>query len=47
MPDGNQKTIEFALCVLAAGSESGQVAQLAKVGVGPGMLSIPLPVEKR
>lgn len=47
MPDGEQKTIEFAMCVIAAGSESGEVAQLAKIGVGDGMLSIPLPVEKR
>ncbi|XP_018567929.1 FAD-dependent oxidoreductase domain-containing protein 1 [Anoplophora glabripennis] len=47
MPNGEQRTIEFAACVIAAGCDSGEIAQLAKVGVGSGMLSIPLPVEKR
>ncbi|KAG5889634.1 hypothetical protein JTB14_028914 [Gonioctena quinquepunctata] len=48
LPNEDQfRTIEFSICIIAAGCESGEVAQLAKVGVGPGMLSIPLPIEKR
>lgn len=47
LPNGELKTINFAVCVLAAGCESGKVAELAKIGKGPGILTIPLPVEKR
>ncbi|KAJ8916257.1 hypothetical protein NQ315_016397 [Exocentrus adspersus] len=47
LPDGQRKNIQFAACILAAGSESGEVAQLARIGTGRGMLSVPLPVEKR
>jgi len=47
LPNGEHQSLRFAYCVLAAGSESGAIAQLARIGCGPGMLSIPLPVEKR
>lgn len=47
MPSGEIKPIKFAVCVIAAGCESGSVAQLARIGKGPGMLTVPLPVEKR
>ncbi|KAJ8958813.1 hypothetical protein NQ318_019573 [Aromia moschata] len=47
LPDGEHKSIQFAFCIIAAGGESGEVAQLARIGTGQGMLSIPLPVEKR
>ncbi|EDW78140.1 uncharacterized protein Dwil_GK24840 [Drosophila willistoni] len=47
MADGSQRSVKFALCVIAAGSNSGQVARLAKIGVGSGMLRIPLPIESR
>lgn len=47
MPNGEHRTIEFSVCVLAAGCESGEVARLADIGVGPDLLTIPLPVEKR
>lgn len=47
MPNGEQRTIEFGVCVLAAGCESGEVGRLANIGVGPDLLTIPLPVEKR
>lgn len=37
----------FGLCIIAAGADSGKVAQLAKVGNGKGFLSTPLPIEPR
>lgn len=46
-PDGELKTIDFAYAIIAAGPYSGQVAKLANIGTGTGILSIPLPVEKR
>lgn len=39
--------MEFAVCVVAAGAESGKIAKLAKIGTGPGVLTVPLPVEPR
>ncbi|KAL7739256.1 hypothetical protein ACLKA6_008727 [Drosophila palustris] len=47
MPDGSRRTIKFALCVIAAGTESGNVARLAKIGLGAGMLRVPLPIDAR
>ncbi|KAK4880220.1 hypothetical protein RN001_008366 [Aquatica leii] len=47
LPDGETKSIKFAYCVIAAGAESGKIAKLAKVGCGPEMLTVPLPVERR
>lgn len=45
--DGSEKRITFATCVIAAGAQSGKVGRLARIGDGPGLLSIPLPVEPR
>lgn len=47
MPDGEVRSIKFAICVLAAGAYSGDVARMARIGMGKGMLSVPLPVEPR
>ncbi|KAL1497155.1 hypothetical protein ABEB36_008161 [Hypothenemus hampei] len=47
MPDGEIKTINFAICIIAAGPQSGQIAQKLDIGVGEGLLSVPLPVEPR
>lgn len=47
MPNGEQKFIEFSLCVIAAGADSGKVAELIKIGTGEGILSLRLPVEPR
>lgn len=47
LPNGELKTIKFAICVLAAGAMSGKIAELAKIGHGEGMLACPLPVEAR
>lgn len=47
MPNGEKRTIKFAICVLAAGAYSGDIARLARIGTGRGMLSVPLPVEPR
>lgn len=43
----DHRTIEFAYCIIAAGHESTEVSKLAGIGIKPGMLSIPLPIEKR
>ncbi|XP_037806168.1 FAD-dependent oxidoreductase domain-containing protein 1 [Lucilia sericata] len=47
MPNGETRTIKFAVCVLAAGAYSGEIARKARIGTGRGMLSVPLPVEPR
>nr|AEE63374.1 unknown [Dendroctonus ponderosae] len=47
MPNGEHKFIEFALCIIAAGADSGKVAELIKIGTGEGILSLRLPVEPR
>lgn len=39
--------MSFAYAIIAAGPYSGQVAELANIGTGSGMLSVGLPVEKR
>ncbi|CAH1117776.1 unnamed protein product [Phaedon cochleariae] len=41
------RTLEFSICIIAAGCESREIAQQAKIGVGEGMLSVPLPIERR
>lgn len=45
--DGKQRSIQYSQCVIAAGPNSGEVARLARIGTGKGVLSIPLPVEPR
>lgn len=45
--DGSLQTVKFAICVIAAGANSGHVARLANIGVGQGILSVPLPVVPR
>ncbi|KAK9870385.1 hypothetical protein WA026_007950 [Henosepilachna vigintioctopunctata] len=47
LPNGEKASITFDICILAAGSESKTVAQKAKIGSGEGLLSVPLPVERR
>lgn len=47
LPGGELRTIKFAQAIIAAGAQSGAVAELARIGRGPGMLSVPLPVEPR
>lgn len=44
---GELKEIKFAICVLAAGQESGKVAEMARIGRREDILSVPLPVEPR
>lgn len=39
--------MEFNVGVIAAGCDSGEVGKLAKIGTGPGILSEPIPVERR
>lgn len=47
MPDGSVEPVKFGLVVIAAGAQSGKVAKLARIGTGPQVLSIPLPIEPR
>lgn len=44
---GQMKTIDYAYCIIAAGHESANIAEMARIGRGEGMLSVPLPVEPR
>lgn len=46
-PDGELKTVTFAYCCVAAGHESSNIAYMARIGRGEGVLSVPLPVEPR
>ncbi|XP_068620931.1 FAD-dependent oxidoreductase domain-containing protein 1 [Battus philenor] len=45
--DNEEHAIKFAACVLAAGDCSGEIAKLARIGIGSDLLKIPLPVERR
>lgn len=47
LADGDMKAINFATCIVAAGAHSGEVAKLAGIGMGTGLLRRPLPVEPR
>lgn len=47
LPDGTEKSINFAICVIAAGAMSGQVARLAGMGIRTGLRVVPLPVVPR
>ncbi|XP_050307407.1 FAD-dependent oxidoreductase domain-containing protein 1-like [Anthonomus grandis grandis] len=46
-PDGEERSIHFSLCVIAAGPDSGKLAEKLKIGTGEGLLAFPLPVERR
>lgn len=45
--DNEEYALKFAICVLAAGDNSGHIAKLAGIGTGNNILQIPLPVQKR
>lgn len=45
--DNEEHAIKFALCVLSAGDKSGEIAELAQIGLGENLLKVPLPVERR
>ncbi|KAF9411253.1 hypothetical protein HW555_009910 [Spodoptera exigua] len=45
--DQEEYSIKFAICILAAGSDSAHIARMAKIGTGDSILSIPLPIEER
>ncbi|KAG6446280.1 FAD-dependent oxidoreductase domain-containing protein 1 [Manduca sexta] len=46
-PNNEEHKIKFSGCILAGGAYSSDIAKLAKVGTGDGMLAIPLPIDKR
>lgn len=45
--DNTERKMSFSSCVIAAGAFSGEVAKKARIGNGPGLLSVPLPVVPR
>ncbi|XP_042899446.1 FAD-dependent oxidoreductase domain-containing protein 1 isoform X2 [Parasteatoda tepidariorum] len=45
--EGEVHCVEFAFLIIAGGPFSSEVAKLLHIGTGPGMLSVPLPVEPR
>ncbi|XP_032529975.2 FAD-dependent oxidoreductase domain-containing protein 1-like [Danaus plexippus] len=45
--DGQERNLKFAICIVAAGHESHNIARLLKIGLGDGLLQIGLPIEKR
>ncbi|CAL1675072.1 unnamed protein product [Lasius platythorax] len=45
--DGEIKKIQFCMAIIAAGAFSGDVAELADIGTGEELLSVPLPVVPR
>lgn len=45
--DGEIRKIQFCMAVIAAGAFSGDVAELADIGTGEELLSVPLPVVPR
>ncbi|XP_055614396.1 FAD-dependent oxidoreductase domain-containing protein 1 [Uranotaenia lowii] len=47
MKNGEIRDIKFSLAIIAAGAQSGNVAKAARIGTGPGILTVPLPVEPR
>ncbi|XP_067620328.1 FAD-dependent oxidoreductase domain-containing protein 1 isoform X1 [Eurosta solidaginis] len=48
MPDGDLRTIKFAICVIATENNTENTARLAKIGSGSGgLLRIPLPIQRR
>lgn len=47
LPNGDETKINFGLCVIAAGAQSGNIGKMARIGTGQGLLSIPLPIEPR
>lgn len=47
MPNGEIENIRFAAVVIAAGASSQEIAEKAEIGLGKGILSVPLPVERR
>lgn len=47
LSNNTERTMSFSSCVIAAGAFSGEVAAKARIGNGPGLLGVPLPVVPR
>lgn len=45
--DGDIRQIQFCKAIIAAGAFSGDVAEMADIGIGEELLSVPLPVVPR
>lgn len=46
-PDGVERSLKFAACILAASEESANIAKFARIGEKDGLLKVPLPITKR
>lgn len=46
-PDNVLHELKFAACILAAGAESTKISEFLGIGLGTGMLSFKLPIQKR
>ncbi|OQR73810.1 FAD-dependent oxidoreductase domain-containing protein 1-like [Tropilaelaps mercedesae] len=47
LPNGEIQEITFALLILAAGPQTGDVGRLLRIGTGSNVLGVPIPVEPR
>ncbi|KAK8735171.1 hypothetical protein OTU49_005538, partial [Cherax quadricarinatus] len=47
LPNGEKRSITFAVLVIAAGAWSGEVGHLVGIGDGKGIMAVPIPVEPR
>ena len=47
LPDGDVFPITSGAFIIAAGPQSGHIANMASIGCGPDLLKVPLPVEPR
>lgn len=47
MADGEKRTINFAILVVAAGAWAGEFGRMAGIGDGKGILGMPIPIEPR
>ncbi|XP_076269391.1 FAD-dependent oxidoreductase domain-containing protein 1 homolog [Rhynchophorus ferrugineus] len=47
LANGQLINMHFSLCIIAAGSESGKIGESLNIGTGKGILTVPIPVERR
>ncbi|KAK7068529.1 FAD-dependent oxidoreductase domain-containing protein 1 [Halocaridina rubra] len=47
LPNGETRTINYAIVVVAAGAWSGDIGRLVGIGEGEGLMGVPIPVEPR
>ncbi|XP_076066894.1 FAD-dependent oxidoreductase domain-containing protein 1-like [Oratosquilla oratoria] len=47
LENGDEREIKCSIAILASGAWSGEIGKLIGIGIGPGLLSTPIPVEHR